>query len=178
MKYIALLRGINVSGHKKIKMAELKAAFEDIGLLKVQTYIQSGNVLFESKETSVQKLQSAIEKKIMDDFGFDVKTIVKTNSDFKKILAENTFLELANANTQNLYVVLLFSVPKPEYIKELEVMDFNNEEWLLKEDVVYLYCRNGYGQAKLNNNLIEKKLKVIGTTRNWKTINSLYEMSQ
>ncbi len=173
--YIALLRGINVSGQKKIKMAELRAVLEDSGLQNVQTYIQSGNIVFESDNADREKLQQIIATAIRQHFGFNVPTLVMQKKSIRQILKVNPF---ANEGEESkLYYVLLKSPPEKELVQQFEQLHFDYEDSHITDNCVYLLCKNGYGKAKLNNNLIEKKLKVEATTRNQKTMQKLLEMT-
>ncbi len=175
-KFIALLRGINVSGQKQIKMSELKTLFEKIGFQDVETYIQSGNVIFSAKESSAENLTKKISLAIKKFWDFDVQVIVLTPADLQNILSKNPFIK-RETESDKLYVVFLSAPPAKSDIKKLNPVDFSPEEYKVNENCVYLFVPNGYGKAKLNNNFFEKKLKVIGTTRNWKTINKLFELS-
>ncbi|MCR9226218.1 MAG: DUF1697 domain-containing protein [Flavobacteriaceae bacterium] len=172
--YIALLRGINVSGQKKIKMADLKQILQENGLKDVKTYIQSGNIVFDSDQTDKNKLQKKIIKTIDDHFGFDVPTLVLRQEDIKSILKANPYLK--QAEETKLYYVLLKSPPKAELVEKFNQLQFENEGFHITKRCVYLLCKNGYGKAKLNNNLLENKLKVEATTRNHKTMLKLLEM--
>ena len=177
-KFIVLLRGINVSGHKKINMKELKSYFEGLGFYKVATYIQSGNVIFMSKISDKLKLQKIIEKMIFDKYNFDVKTIIITSKELVKILEQNPFKDKYEQEENKLYFTLLFDKVTDENLAKLNSMNFDSEYFSFKENIIYLYVPNGYGRAKLNNNFIEKKLKVDATTRNLKTVRKLIELSE
>ena len=177
-KFIVLLRGINVSGHKKINMKELKSYFEGLGFYKVATYIQSGNVIFMSKISDKLKLQKIIEKMIFDKYNFDVKTIIITSKELVKILEQNPFKNKYEQEENKLYFTFLFDKVTDENLAKLNSMNFDSEYFSFKENIIYLYVPNGYGRAKLNNNFIEKKLKVDATTRNLKTVRKLIELSE
>tara|TARA_Y100001933_G_scaffold260027_1_gene311229 strand:- start:11377 stop:11982 length:606 start_codon:yes stop_codon:yes gene_type:complete len=173
--FIALLRGINVGGQKKIKMAELRAVLEDEGLQNVKTYIQSGNIVFKSDETNREKLQNRIAGTIRQYFGFDVSTLVIREKDIRQILEANPFYN--ESAEGKLYYVLLRNPPEKELVQQLEQLHFDHEVFHITDTCVYLHCKGGYGKAKLNNNYIEKKLKVDATTRNERTMKKLLEMS-
>ncbi|OGU64379.1 MAG: hypothetical protein A2W30_04350 [Ignavibacteria bacterium RBG_16_36_9] len=177
-KFIVLLRGINVSGQKKIKMSDLKSLFEDLNFTNVQTYIQSGNVIFESKTDDLKSLVGKIEKKIKEKFSFDVKVILKTFAELEYILNNNLFLKKQKANSDFAYVTFLSEEPSTISIKKLKEINYNPEEYFIVSKTIYVFLPNGYGRAKLNNNFFESKLKVMATTRNWKTVNKLYELSK
>lgn len=172
--FIALLRGINVSGQKKIEMARLRVVLEDSGLHNVQTYIQSGNIVFESEQADKEELQRIIVAAIHQRFGFDVPTLVIEEKDIGQILDANPFAHEGEEN--KLYYVLLKNPPEKELVKQFKQLHFQNEDFHITDTCVYLLCKNGYGRAKLNNNLVEKKLRVEATTRNQKTMKKLLEM--
>jgi uncharacterized protein (DUF1697 family) len=174
--YIALLRGINVSGQRLIKMTDLKELFEAQGFQNVQTYIQSGNVIFSSKEKSSDKIKNIISNSIKQKFGFDVGVLVITPDKIEYVLKNNPYIK-KKKDIDRLYVTFLSGLPSSENIKKLNLIDYSPEEYIMDDKLVYLHVPNGYGKAKLNNNLFENKLKVEATTRNWKTINKLWELS-
>lgn len=169
--YIALLRGINVGGHKKLKMADLKLLFEDLGFQDVVTYIQSGNVVFSAEEE--KGLPEKISKEITEKFGWEVPVLVKTADAIAKILAACPFAETKKAEA---YFMLLATPPKREFMEAVNEISCPNEEFVLTQDCVYIYFGNGAGNAKLNNNFFEKKLKVAATTRNYRTLARLVEL--
>jgi uncharacterized protein (DUF1697 family) len=174
--YISLLRGINVSGQKKIKMADLKALYQALGLDNVKTYIQSGNVVFESGEASLvlsQKIHEAIE----ENYGFSVPIEIRSLNDWQAIVAGNPFTP-DNKESKYFHVTLLGEIPDEQLVHEVDKLDFGSDEYHVLGNVVYLYCPNGYGRTKLNNNFWERKLKVTATTRNWKTVNKLLELAE
>jgi uncharacterized protein (DUF1697 family) len=176
-KFIALLRGINVSGQKKIKMSDLKALFEVIELQDVETYIQSGNVIFSSKEKSSEKLEQKISSAIKRKFGFEVHVMILTPEEIEYVLKNNSFIK-KRKDSEKLYVTFLTKSPSDENIKKLYATDYSPEEYIIDGSFIYLFVPNGYGKAKLNNNLFENKLKVFGTTRNLKTIKALFELTE
>lgn len=174
-RYISLLRGINVSGQKLIKMVELVKLFEDLGFKNVITYLQSGNVIFDTKLSDKKNISDVIEKGINKKYGFNVSVLLKTADDFKMILKNNPFLKEKNPETEKFYVTMLYGVPEKKYLILLSELKIDKDEFSIFEDVIYINCPDGYGRTKLNNNFFESKLKVTATTRNWKTINSLSE---
>jgi len=174
-RFIALLRGINVSGQKKIKMSELKTLFENLGFQSVETYIQSGNVIFSAKAKSVTSLPSIIMYGIKNKFQFDVQVIILTPQEIDLALRNNPFIK-KKKEIERLYTMFLSTKPSIEYVKKLNETDFSPEEYFINGKYIYLFFPNGAGKAKLNNNYIENKLKVTGTTRNWKTLTALSEL--
>ncbi len=170
--YISLLRGINVSGQKKILMADLKSLYEDLGFKNVQTYIQSGNVVFDFKEKKADQIQQMIFDKIQAHYGFDVPNLILTPNQIITALKDNPYQDI-----EKMYFVFLAKTPSQENIDLLNTFSFDNEFYELKNNVIYFHCPDGYGRAKLNNNFFEKKLKVSATTRNLRTVKKLLEMT-
>ncbi len=174
--YIGLLRGINVGGHRKIRMAELKGVLSNSGFQQVQTYIQSGNIVFKSEGTEPRKLAAKIQKLILDNFGFEVPVLVISVQGLRAILKDCPF-DLDDERNQ-LFFTLLKNLPSNGNIGELNRLNFENEICHISEKCVYLNFVGNYRNAKLNNNFIEKKLKVEATTRNLKTMKKLIELSE
>ena len=175
--YIALLRGINVSGQKKIKMDRLQAIFEELNFSAVETYIQSGNVVFQSEGSDQFDLARLAKDKINETYGFDVEVIVFSHAEIKEVLDNNPFFDDRTKDPERFYVTFLSDKPSSDYIEKLKTFDYSPEEYHLINTTIYFFAANGYGRAKMNNNFFENKLKVFATTRNWKTINKLVEMS-
>jgi len=176
--YIAMLRGINVSGQKLIKMADLKVHLEELELAHLQTYIQSGNIVFDIEGSSPRDLENLIHNKIIEAYGFEVPVIVRTKNDLEEVVQNNPFHEEAKPDPRRVLVTFLSETPSADRVKELQKLDYGPEQWHLRNADIYLYAPNGYGKAKMNNNLFEKKLKVQATTRNWKTVNILAQMAK
>jgi len=174
--YIALLRGINVSGQKKIKMADLRNQLAELGFEDVQTYIQSGNIIFKFPETEHQVLEEKIADKIAADYGFQVPVLVKKAADFQQALERNPYLKDEKNDPKQIYFTFLSTPPSAERIKVLEEKKYDPELYTIDSTTIYLYVPNGYGRTKLNNNLFEQKLKVQATTRNLKTVRKLVEL--
>lgn len=178
--YIALLRGINVGGKNKIKMAELKMMFEGLGLSRVQTYIQSGNVLFESEEKE-EVLRTRIEEGIEATFGFPVSVILRTADELNRIVVNNPFSEEeiakaeAGSDKECMYVAMLQDEPTQGGVERLAAYQNDHEKFLIKGKEVYLLFDQGAGNSKLANNL--HKLGVPATVRNWKTMNKLITLA-
>jgi uncharacterized protein (DUF1697 family) len=175
--YIALLRGINVSGQKKIKMADLRKILENQGFNKVQTYIQSGNVIFKSEVSNASDLEKKIKKGIEDAFNFDVPVLVKTLTELSQILDESPYKNPKDIESNQVYYSILKDKPEIGFKDHLDAKDYPNEEFLITENCAYLNCFKGAGKAKLNNTIIERKLKVTATTRNHRTMLKLLEMA-
>lgn len=173
--YLALLRGINVSGQKKMPMAELRSLMENMELRNVQTYIQSGNVIFQSSEEDLKLLEQCIKNVILSHFGFEVPVLVKTGSALKLIMDECPFIPMKRERS---YFTLLHAVPEDKTVNELRKLHFPNEEFVISKHCVYFYSSDGYGRAKGNNNFFENKLNVTATTRNYKTVSKLLSLCE
>ena len=175
--YIAILRGINVSGHKLIKMDALKQLFEELNFKNSRTYIQSGNVIFESKKVDTKNLETKIEKQILKTFGFEVPVLVKEKEELKNVLEHNPFLTKRKEDPTKLHVTFLSTVAEQGYIDMLLQGEYQKDEFIISDKCVYLFCPDGYGNTKLSNTFFEKKLKVKATTRNWKTVIELNKLA-
>jgi uncharacterized protein (DUF1697 family) len=172
--YICFLRGINVSGQKSIKMEALREMFESLKFKNVCSYIQSGNILFESPETNIEKLQAKISKEIGTTFGFDVPVCILTAKEIQAIIKKNPF---GDKDPTKLHVTVLSKAPAKDEETALAEINAGKDELKILGKNVYLFCPEGYGNTKLNNAVIEKKLKCSATTRNWKTLNEMMRLS-
>jgi uncharacterized protein (DUF1697 family) len=175
--YISMLRGINVSGQKKISMADLKKLYESLGLINVQTYVQSGNVVFESKLKDDSKLPGLIKNQILKTLGYDVVVLIRSAEGFNRIITNNPFLKKRNGDTSNLYVTFLDSPPSKDQKNNLDHLLSETDEFVMGECEIFLFCPGGYGNTKLSNNYFERKLKIAATTRNWNSINALFNLA-
>jgi uncharacterized protein (DUF1697 family) len=175
--YVSLLRGINVSGHKIIKMEQLRKSFEALSLGDVQTYVQSGNVVFRAPKQSSETLSNKIREKIARDFGFSVPVIIRSSEEVRRAIEDNPFLKQRGIDSSKLHVTFLSKAPEKDRLKALEALTAKPDQFRYSGTEVYLYCPDGYGRTKLSNNALERVLGVTATTRNWNTVNTLYEMS-
>ena len=178
IKYISILRGINVSGQKTIKMAELKSLYEKLGFDNVLTYIQSGNVIFDTPVKNTAELKATIEDAIEEKYKFHVPVILRTNQELEAILRNCPFgsIDMVEDGTKVL-VTFLSSLPSDIKASNIQRYVVEPEKLVCVEKEVYLHCPNGYGRSKLSNTFLEKKLGVEATTRNLKSVHKLYELS-
>ncbi|MBB3697709.1 DUF1697 domain-containing protein [Flammeovirga yaeyamensis] len=167
MKLVAILRGINVGGKRKILMADLKKLVEELGGTDITTYIQSGNVIFSSDEIDPQVWSKRLEKGIADTFGFDVPVIVLQQQQWQELIDNNPY---KNEEINQLHVTILDSLPKEENKQKLAEVKSGADQYQIINKAVYLFCAGKYHETKLGNNVIEKKLGVKATTRNWKMV--------
>ncbi|WP_299273185.1 DUF1697 domain-containing protein [uncultured Psychroserpens sp.] len=172
--YIVLLRGINVGGHKKVPMAELRELLSKCGFNAVKTYIQTGNIILQSSEDNHNNVEQMVHQSILDHFGFDVPVIAKTRDQLIKILDACPFSEIKK---EQCYFVLLSALPELKSLKEVEHISYDNEEYQIVNDCLYFFTAAGYGKSKFNMNMFEKKLDVRATSRNFKTMVKLIDLS-
>jgi uncharacterized protein (DUF1697 family) len=175
--YVALLRGINVSGHRMIKMEELKNVLSELNFTNIRTYIQSGNIIFETPKTDSNYLEKQIGEKILKHFGFSVPVIIRSRPEMETIHKNNPFLGKRSEPADKLHVTFLPEQPDPDNLKKIEDGSYLPDEFSVSGREVYLFCPGGYGNTKLSNQFFENKLKLTATTRNWKTIETLLLMS-
>ena len=173
--YIALLKGINVGGHKKVPMAALRELLTKEGFKNVQTYIQSGNVIFESGETVIQIIEERITKAILDQFAFEVSVLVKTRQELKRIFDTSPFSEEKKKAS---YFMMLHNTPDTELVKTASEKIYEDEEYKIISDCIYYFNEKGFGKAKFNVNFFERKLKTFATARNYNTMVKLLSLSQ
>jgi uncharacterized protein (DUF1697 family) len=171
--YIALIRGINVSGLKKILMADLRVLLEKSGLQNVKTYIQSGNVIFTSSEKK-EVLSNLISEAILKQYGWEVPVLVFTSSELKLIFDNCPFSE---EKKEKSYFILLESKPTTKTILETSKLSTPKEEFVITNVCIYIYYDLGAGKAKLGTNFFERKLKVKATARNYRTMKKLLELA-
>lgn len=176
-KYIVLLRGINVGGHKKIKMADLRAMLEAMNFSNVQTYIQSGNIIFEHESCANSELEKRIKTEIKNTFTHDVPVLALTVEELQHIFNNNPFLNGRNEDITKLHVTILSKITDNQLIDSIKDIQHKADEFQIIGKNIYLFCPDGYSRTKFVNNFFEKKLQVPATTRNWKTIKKLIKMT-
>ena len=176
--YLALLRGINVSGQMLIPMERLRASFENLGFSAIETYIQSGNVVFNSARESTATVTQIIVDRILRDFGFVVPVIVRTPAEFGEVVKKNPFLAEAAIDLSKLHVTFLSAAAPQTATEGLQALAAATERFQVMDREIYLHFPDGYGVTKLSNAAIEKKLAVSATTRNWKTVTTLLAMAR
>ncbi|WP_423817918.1 DUF1697 domain-containing protein [Salinimicrobium sp. TIG7-5_MAKvit] len=173
---IAILRGINVGGKRKILMTDLKALCEQLGLEQIETYIQSGNLLFNSQLKN-SKLEDLLEDAIQEKFEFEVPVIVRDSEELQTSIRKNPFYD-KNTDINQLHLTFLKEKPSKENLEKTQSFNYDPDKFKIAEKEVFIFCEGKYHQTKLNNNFFEKKLKIGATTRNWKTILKLHELSK
>jgi uncharacterized protein (DUF1697 family) len=173
--YVAMLRGVNVGGNS-LKMDWLRGACEDVGLQNVQTYVQSGNIVFSSVAGAL-KLVQMLKVLIDAQTRLPVTVVVRSASEMTKIVAGNPFLKQKGLDITKLHVTFLGDVPSKPAPEKLDALAGTRDQYRLAKQEIYLHCPINYGQTRLSNTAIEKALSVSATTRNWKTVTTLHEMA-
>lgn len=174
-KFLAILRGINVGGKRKLPMSQLKELFQNLGYSEVKTYIQSGNVIF-TAEAEEKEIEKAVENAIFEAFNFEVPVICRSAEEFQLSVSINPFFEDAVVEIERLHLTFLKETPEQQQLDKLKEYNFYPDEFVVKGKDVFIYCSGKYSDSKLSNSFFENKLKVLATTRNWKTVLKLAEL--
>ncbi|WP_396198614.1 DUF1697 domain-containing protein [Flavobacterium sp.] len=176
IKYLALLRGINVSGHNMIKMDALKKMLENMGFQNVETYIQSGNIFFDSEEENAASVGFKIKQEISKVFGYDVPVIMVSKTDLELCFKNNPYLKEKECDIKKLYVAFISKELTAAAINDLKISNFKPDEAAIDSNRIYIKYAIGAGKTNLDQKYIEKKLNVVSTIRNWNTVTKLLEM--
>jgi uncharacterized protein (DUF1697 family) len=174
--FIALLRGINVGGHKKVRMSDLKAICDTIGLEDVQTYLQSGNVVFSSRRAATGALARSIETALQERAGVEARILLRTTAELRNVVAGNPFK--GERDPSRLMVAFLDGELTKEAKAALQKAAADDEELHFAVREVYIYFPEGAGNSKLMGAMTEKKLGVAATTRNWNTVTALLRLAE
>jgi uncharacterized protein (DUF1697 family) len=172
---VALLRGINLGSRNKIAMGDLRAAFEALGAQDVQTYVQSGNVVFDPG-AGTRPTAAALEERVAQDVGVRAPVLLRSAAELAEIVAENPFLA-RGADPAALHVTFLAEAPAAELVEALDPQVGAPDELAVRSREVYVHCPGGYGRTKLTNAFLERRLRVVATTRNWRTVTALRDLA-
>lgn len=173
--YAALLRGVNLGALNRMKMPELRALVEGLGCTDVSTYLQSGNVVFRS-DRAAGALAKSIEQGIGSELGLDIPVVIRSRRQLEQLVAGNPFGR-PKEKENTLYVTFLAEKPERQRVRRLADESFTPERFEVAGQDVYLSFPNGYGRSKLSNALLERRLGVPATTRNWRTVTALAELT-
>ncbi len=176
MRYAALLRGINVGGNKKISMAELRKLLDRLGYSDVATYLQSGNAVFTSPQQPASALVRTIGEAIAAEFGMDVKVVIRTAGELASVQGRNP-LPGEPENPSRFFVAFLSAVPEPKRVSEIAAQSFGADRIWVSGSEAFLWCPAGAADTLLTNSVIEKRLGVSATSRNWNTVNKLVSLT-
>ena len=177
MKHVAFLRGINVGGKNKVKMETLREVCIALGFQNVKTYINSGNLIFETAKIDDKKLAEKIEKAIEKEFGLQIKTIVRSIAEIENIVKNNPFAGQFE-NDKDLHVFFL-DEQIPDEKRELLLANNNeNEQFAVQNREIFCLLKISVLDSLIGKDYIAKKLKVSATARNWRTVNKISELMQ
>jgi uncharacterized protein (DUF1697 family) len=175
-RYIAFLRGVNVTGHNKMAMADLKRLCGDLGHTEIVTYVQSGNAIFTSRTQKPATIAANMERQIKEDLGLDVRVLIRTPAEVEKVIARNPFAT-PRTDPKSLYITFLAEPPTKERVRAVSDFEAPPDKFHVDGREVFLCCPNGYGRSKLNNTFWERKLAIDATTRNWKSVQACLELA-
>ena len=173
---VALLRGINVGGRKKIKMADLRALLAALGMRRARTVLQSGNAVFDSDETDLAQLQKRLEAGICERFGFEAQAVLRAADDFKAVLARQPFCAAQLERGNHAMIVFLSAEPEPAALAALRAENPGREVIQAAGEELYIFYTDGVAGSKLDNKRIERALNLVGSARNWNTCQRLLNM--
>jgi len=177
--YISFLRGINMTGHNSIKMTDLSGLYMNLGLNDSETFIQSGNVIFNfTTDKPLSALSAKIEKAIFERFNYTVPVMIRTIQELKYLFSVNPFLMEENFDPSKMAVLFLHEEPSETQIQKVADIDYPPDKFKIIDSEIFIYCPNGFGRTKLYTNFFEKKMGVIGTGRNWKTITTILNIAE
>lgn len=167
--FVALMRGINVGGNNQLPMKELAAIFAREGCEEVRTYIQSGNVVFRAPSRGVERLASAIARRILEQHGLTTPVVLRSEEELAAVARDNPFLR-PGEDSKPLHVLFLADVPEPGRVAALDPARSPPDAFAVRGREVYLHCPNGVGKTRLTNAYFDSALKTVSTGRNWNTV--------
>jgi uncharacterized protein (DUF1697 family) len=170
---ISMLRGVNVGSHNRIKMDALRALYESLKLEDPRTYLQSGNVIFRTKEKNIAALAKKIQSAIEREFGFRIEVILRTTDELRRTIAANPFAAGRKLEPSKILVTFLATEPGPEANSALAALEDYPEELHLKGRELYIYFPDGAGNSKLPWSKVEKLFQTTGTARNWNSVTQM-----
>jgi uncharacterized protein (DUF1697 family) len=176
MRYAALLRGINVGGNKKVSMAQLRELLGGLSYTEVATLLQSGNAVFTSPKRSASALAGTIAGAIAAEFDMDVKVMIRTAGELADVVARNP-MPGEPENPSRFFVAFLSAAPEPDRVAEIEAESFGADKIWVSGSEAFLWCPAGAADTKLTNAVIEKRLRVAATSRNWNTVHKLARLT-
>jgi uncharacterized protein (DUF1697 family) len=176
--HIGLLRAVNVAGHNKIGMAELRALLVSLGMSGVRSLLQSGNLVFESNDGRSEQLESMLEEAAKQRLGPQTDFVVRTRNDWRKIVADNPLREEAEGDPSHLLVMFLKAAPGRSKVEALRKAIKGRETIRSKGRQLYIVYPDGIGRSRLTTKLIEEALGTRGTGRNWNTASKLGAMAE
>ncbi len=175
--FVALLRGINLGPHRRMKMETLRSICESLGFEGVRTYVQSGNVVFRSKQAEPASVASRLRKAIGEAVGFEPEVFLRTAADLKLVIDRNPFALREDVSPDKLLVTFLERQPEPGAVSKVSQMRIRPEEFAMVGRELYVFYPDGMGRSKFPAAAISQLLKDAGTARNWNTVLKLFEIA-
>lgn len=175
---VAMLRSVNLPSHQKVNMQALKTLCTSLGLRDVQTYVQSGNLVFRNQDEDPVALSRRLEEAMKASFGFRPVVIVRTAAELRKVIAKNPFAGRKEVQPNRLLVVFLNSAPTKQARDKLLAIPCEPEELHIHGREVYIYYPDGMARPKIPLIRLEKMLQCSSTGRNWNTVNKLLAMAE
>lgn len=173
-RYVALLRGVNVGGKNKLPMADLRDIFTAAGCTAAQTYIQSGNVVFEATSSLAERVPAIVTLAIRQRFGYDTAVVVRSSEELRQVAASNPFD--TSGDPRFIHVAFLEDTPSVEAVSRLDPERSPPDAFAVVGNNVYLHYPNGVARSKLTNEYLAAQLRTASTMRNWRTVLTLLEM--
>ena len=175
MRQVALLRGINVGGHKKIEMARLRQIVQALGFDDVRTHVQSGNVVF-TTDTTPEQAAREMERQIAEELGLTVRVLVRTRDELARVVERNPLRDVAS-DPARFFVTFLSVEPDASRLREIDPAAFAPDTFAVGEREIYVWCPNGLRETRLTHAFWEKLLATTATARNWNTVTKLLALA-
>jgi uncharacterized protein (DUF1697 family) len=175
MRYAALLRGINVGGNKMLAMADLRALLAGLGYADVTTYLQSGNAVFSCPDQPPPALAAAIEERVARELSMRLRVMIRTGSELADVVSRSPLPD-GPENPARFFVAFLSAVPDPAAVRDMEHQAFGADRIWISGAEAYLWCPNGSADSPLTKGIIDKRLGVTTTSRNWNTVTKLVSL--
>ncbi len=176
--YVSMIRGINVGGHKRLSMQQLRDVYESLSFEDPKSYVQSGNVVFGTHRSDPARLALLIRAEIEKSIGYSVAVVIRNRKEIQKVAENNPFLGKRRADPTKCHVTFLAQSPKASDVRALHAPPGSSDEFIVTGEDIYVHCPDGYSRTKLHNNFFEKKLGVAATSRTWKTVLALRDLAQ
>ena len=176
-RYVALLRSVNVAGHGRLAMDELRGSFDALGYADVTTYIQTGNVLFSTGSKSEPGLAAAIEQRLAEEFGDAPAVLIRSVADLRRVGTSSPYAK-AGADPARHHVTFLATAPSHQALDALNLPPSGRDELVVDGKEVYVHTPDGYANTKYTGTFLERRLGVVSTTRNWNTVTKLCELAK
>lgn len=176
--YVALLRGINVGGHNRVAMADLRALLADLGHDDPRTYVQSGNAVFKSDRTDADDIGRELAKRLSTDLGAAATVMIRTADELTAVADANPYAEAADADPTKVHVAFLSAEPSDPSVFDLDPGDYAPEELTRGDRVLYLHLPDGIGRSRLATDVSRRADDVDMTVRNWRTVTRVLELSK